>query len=265
MANTGRLKGRLKTLLGLEQFGKEDATGVILKHVVERVILDPTLNPLAFRSAAHEAANAANPLEYIDALNPGYRMTATIEVRDQQLVGQFDSLVGEGQALTVGGGRFHLMAKGRDVIAEGLGDNLVDLRSLGSVRAAAARLENILTAEAPNDPADAAEHSSAKLNNAVVKIAYKARPLNGIWATAPYLHNGSVPNLAELLKPAAQRVKTFRVGSREFDPVNVGFKDDPSQPLFDTSGEGNANSGHEFGAALSPDERRQLLEYLKSL
>ncbi len=48
--------------------------------------------------------------------------------------------------------------------------------------------------------------------------AYKARPLDGIWATAPYLHNGSVPTLADLLKAPDERPKTFRVGSREFDP-----------------------------------------------
>jgi hypothetical protein len=96
-------------------------------------------------------------------------------------------------------------------------------------------------------------------------MGYKARPLNGIWATAPYLHNGSVPNLVELLKPAAERAPTFHVGSREYDPVNVGFKDDPAQPLFDTSVPGNSNKGHSFAAPLSNEERRDLLEYLKSL
>jgi len=55
-------------------------------------------------------------------------------------------------------------------------------------------------------------------------FGYKARPLNGIWATAPYLHNGSVPNLYQLLLPARDRVKRFYVGSRVFDPVKVGFE-----------------------------------------
>ena len=54
---------------------------------------------------------------------------------------------------------------------------------------------------------------------------YKARPLNGIWATAPYLHNGSVPTLDDLLKPPSERPKRFRVGCTEFDPVKVGFVD----------------------------------------
>ncbi|MDG2214822.1 MAG: hypothetical protein P8M70_13405, partial [Verrucomicrobiota bacterium] len=52
---------------------------------------------------------------------------------------------------------------------------------------------------------------------------YKARPLNGVWATVPFLHNGSVPNLYELLSPVNERSKTFLLVSKEFDPVNVGF------------------------------------------
>ena len=109
--------------------------------------------------------------------------------------------------------------------------------------------------------------------SAPLPLQYKARPLNGIWATAPYLHNGSVPTLYELLLPAAQRSKMFTVGSREFDPVNVGLRsgkeDGPFQ--FDTSLAGNANSGHE-GAAygtepgqLNEVQKRELLEYLKTL
>ncbi|MGL6075649.1 MAG: di-heme-cytochrome C peroxidase [Fimbriiglobus sp.] len=109
-------------------------------------------------------------------------------------------------------------------------------------------------------------------------MVYKARPLNGIWATAPYLHNGSVPNLKELLLPVEKRSKSFAIGSREFDPVNVGFstKNYPGAFLFDTSLPGNSNDGHEYGTGKSklqggdglpvmkPEEIEQLLEYLKS-
>lgn len=99
------------------------------------------------------------------------------------------------------------------------------------------------------------------------KLEYKARPLNGIWATAPYLHNGSVPSLAELLLPPEQRSKKFAVGRREFDPQNVGFQtgDAPGTFTFDTAAAGNANTGHRYGAKLSADDRRALLEYLKSI
>ena len=101
-------------------------------------------------------------------------------------------------------------------------------------------------------------------------ISYRARPLNGVWATAPYLHNGSVPNLWELLQLSSQRVPTFNVGNREFDPVNVGFvttvPPDGNSTLFDTSEPGNSNAGHEYGAAqLTDPQKWALIEYIKSL
>ena len=96
---------------------------------------------------------------------------------------------------------------------------------------------------------------------------YKARPLSGIWASAPYLHNGSVPTLAQLLMPPAQRVSKFWVGGREIDPVAVGNVHDegPNRSLLDTSLPGNANIGHAYGTTLSDEDKRDLLEYLKSL
>jgi hypothetical protein len=96
---------------------------------------------------------------------------------------------------------------------------------------------------------------------------YKARPLSGIWSSAPYLHNGSVPTLAELLKPAADRIAHFHVGSREFDPENVGLAAaaDEHSSAFDTTLPGNSNAGHAYGTTLSDTEKRDLLEYLKSL
>jgi hypothetical protein len=104
-------------------------------------------------------------------------------------------------------------------------------------------------------------------------LAYKARPLTGIWATAPYLHDGSVPTLYDLLLPAAQRPKSFFTGTREFDPVRVGYVTAPSAEndfLFETQEAGNAkagnsNSGHEFGTTLNEDQRKALIEYLKTL
>jgi hypothetical protein len=59
-------------------------------------------------------------------------------------------------------------------------------------------------------------------------LGYKFRPLTGIWATAPYLHNGSVPTLYDLLLPPSDRPTSFYVGTREFDPVKVGFKTEQS-------------------------------------
>jgi mono/diheme cytochrome c family protein len=98
-------------------------------------------------------------------------------------------------------------------------------------------------------------------------LTYKGGPLNGIWATAPYLHNGSVPTLADLLKPQDQRPATFEIGSRVFDPVNVGFVSSPGSGrfVFDTAKDGNSNAGHTYGTGLSDHDRAALLEYLKTL
>ena len=101
--------------------------------------------------------------------------------------------------------------------------------------------------------------------------AYESRVLEGIWAAAPYLHNGSVPTLAQLLTPAAQRVQTFAVGP-EYDQVNIGLAATQTQfgYTFQATGcddldSGNSNCGHEYGTTLSPSDKAALLEYLKTL
>ena len=119
-------------------------------------------------------------------------------------------------------------------------------------------------------------------------LSYKGRPLNGIWATAPYLHNGSVPTLYDLLLPkecdkdkniTECRPDKFMVGSRTFDPIKVGFITEGYKgTLFDTSLYGNHNTGHEYAAGNTPigannktmppftkQERLELIEYLKTL
>ena len=115
------------------------------------------------------------------------------------------------------------------------------------------------------------EHGTETSDQAL--LAYKARPLNGIWTGAPYLHNGSVPNLYQLLLPAEKRDKTFYIGSWDFDPVNVGYvtAEAPGAFLFDTTLEGNSNSGHEYGTGydglppLTEDDIWALVEYMKTL
>jgi len=100
---------------------------------------------------------------------------------------------------------------------------------------------------------------------------YFAATLSGVWARSPYLHNGSVPNLWELLKPAKDRTKNFMVGSRVFDPKNVGY-DTEHSPFKNGSfvvdpanANGNGDGGHEYGTDLSEEERWALVEYLKTL
>ena len=96
---------------------------------------------------------------------------------------------------------------------------------------------------------------------------YKARPLTGIWASAPYLHNGSVLTLDELLSPVEQRRKQFYVGDRNLDLQRVGLTSNEkgNTSLFDTSLPGNSNAGHLYGADLSTEDKKALMEYLKSL
>ncbi len=97
---------------------------------------------------------------------------------------------------------------------------------------------------------------------------YKARPLNGVWATAPYLHNGSVPNLWDMLQRPENRSKTFCVGNRILDLQRVGYDpDNHTAPcfVFDTSYAGNSNIGHAYGVDLPDEDKWALIEYLKSL
>lgn len=98
-------------------------------------------------------------------------------------------------------------------------------------------------------------------------LAYRAKPLAGVWATAPYLHNGSVPNLYQLLLPPAKRKRTFFIGSRNFDPRHIGLSQEklPEAFLFDTGLPGNSNAGHGYSTDLTEEQRLDLLEYLKTL
>lgn len=121
--------------------------------------------------------------------------------------------------------------------------------------------------------------------------AYKSKPLAGIWATPPFLHNGSVPTIYELLSPVAERSTTFQVGSREYDTKHLGLAKVKGFWTLDTRKDGNHNTGHEFasdydatavhhdcraggaarrqprpgliGPLLSDYERRAIIEHLK--
>ena len=129
----------------------------------------------------------------------------------------------------------------------------------------------LLAAVGPQIKALQGAYHTEQMTKAAPQFAYKSRVLEGIWAAAPYLHNASVPTLAELLKPAAERVKEFKVGPR-YDIANVGLAVD--QGKFDftlkTTGceardSGDSHCGHEFGTTLAPEEKKALLEYLKTL
>jgi hypothetical protein len=219
---TGRLEGRQRSLQGLDRFDDQAPVAAILKHVVERVMLDPLPLP-QLREAL------ADVVRKRELIGPMFHSSVEVGYQGKSVRGDVSGIRADDDALTLYG--------------------------------AAADLDRLRT-ELGIKPDGG---NSLRLAKGTVAGEYKARPLNGIWATAPYLHNGSVPTLVALLEPAARRPATFHVGSTEFDPQAVGFVDDPRFPVFDTSLPGNGNAGHEYASALSAAEKADLLEYLKSL
>jgi hypothetical protein len=104
-------------------------------------------------------------------------------------------------------------------------------------------------------------------------FGYANMPLDGLWLRAPYLHNGSVPTLRDLLEPAAKRPRIFFRGYDVYDQTNVGFVSTVAEESgrkyfkYDTAIEGNSNAGHDgprYGTYLPADEKAALLEYLKT-
>jgi len=151
-------------------------------------------------------------------------------------------------------------------------------------------------------PSEQPELSGYRPNEFRAPPAYPARPLAGYWSTAPFLHNGSVPNLYQLLSPVTERDRAFYVGNPEFDPTKVGYSTAKfdngfrfatrrslagalsnwfvtlfqGHPTFSRDIAGNSNVGHEFrdapkgtpgviGPALSPQDRMDIIEYMKVL
>jgi hypothetical protein len=99
---------------------------------------------------------------------------------------------------------------------------------------------------------------------------YANLSLEGLWLRAPYLHNGSVPTLRDLLNPPEQRPTTFVRGFDVYDYDNVGFVSSGPDAervgwRYDTRARGNSNQGHTYGTDLSPADKDALLEYLKTL
>ncbi len=122
--------------------------------------------------------------------------------------------------------------------------------------------------------ADQANEAVKKLGitrpNMVKNFGYCSPPLDGLWLRAPYLHNGSVPNLRELLEPEARRTRAFYRGYDVYDPDRVGFiSGGPAAERagwrLDVTVRGNGNQGHAYGTDLPEEQKQALLEYLKTL
>ena len=108
------------------------------------------------------------------------------------------------------------------------------------------------------------------LANKLKLNGYVAKTLDGVWMRGPYLHNGSVPSVGELMKPPAQRAVTFYRGNNLLNRQDLGFVSDLAQEkglhfaLFDTRQTGNSNAGHQYGTELSDQDKKAILEYLKT-
>jgi mono/diheme cytochrome c family protein len=110
---------------------------------------------------------------------------------------------------------------------------------------------------------------------------YQAPPLDGVWATAPYFHNGSVPTVYQVLNSRVRPkiyTRSFGTGKEDYDPVRLGWKvTEPAAPpdalapgidrrkVYDTSLRGRGNGGHTFGDKLTEEQRAAVIEYLKTL
>jgi hypothetical protein len=122
----------------------------------------------------------------------------------------------------------------------------------------------------------------AKDYPALESDGYQAPPLDGVWATAPYLHNGSVPTVYHVLNSKARPrlyTRSYRTDRDAYDPVKLGWKvevlREPPDPekmspveyrkVYDTTRPGRGSGGHTFGDRLTEAERAAVIEYLKTL
>jgi cytochrome c2 len=126
------------------------------------------------------------------------------------------------------------------------------------------------TANAAKAYNDYAAGYSWKFASFVKPEGYVNVPLDGIWLRAPYLHNGSVPTLADLLEEPQNRPKAFYRGYDVIDPLKVGFVTDGPEAerigfRYDINVPGNGNGGHLWGTKLSGDDKHALIEYMKTL
>ena len=239
--------------------------GTTLLSGPERIGTDPWMACNAYAHTAHTGFMVGTPKGYF-ALPPFQKIQ--LLALDAPLLDMFGT--------AVVGAITHGFARDRELINEPIAQAIFDRKGAAPPPASKPDLKNL----APElDPATIDKSKADQLTRCMTDqsplLGYKRGPLAGVWATAPYLHNGSAPTLYDLLLPPAERPKSFYTGTREFDPVKVGYKTEKSAEnrfLFQTVDEqghiiqGNANTGHDYdNASLSPADREALIEYLKGL
>lgn len=169
-----------------------------------------------------------------------------------------------------------LKGQDREVI-HGLNKDLLDKlvhNQLGQAHVNSSFLASFGEALPPPPPSDPAQIPTYCTTTKSRLLAYKGRPLYGVWATAPYLHNGSVRTLWDLMLPPAARPTRFWTGSQAFDPERLGFTDvmagerDIAFSVNDAAGQpilGNSNLGHDYGnAQMSDHDRWAIIAYIKA-
>jgi hypothetical protein len=160
-------------------------------------------------------------------------------------------------------------ADGKDFRGEDVG-KVVPIADIGTDRA---RLDSYTYDVAVNQNMIFAGYGEERFRHFRKTFGYANSPLDGLWLRAPYLHNGSVPTLRDLLEPSDKRPKTFYRGYDVYDQKKVGFVADVTEEKgrqyfrYDTAESGNSNQGHEgkrYGTELSPADKDALIEYLKT-
>lgn len=251
-AKSGVLEGRKFQIQSLRTLGAVEPVSDLLFHLVQRTVIYPDHTTATRELATSFLSTLASHNEYRVvgevALNDTQKMIADIRL---------DNMAGA-KAKTIRLRKILELRNGKDILLKGL------LKDGKTYEAPDGTRVDLLPPTAPAHPTIQDPSTLTLQEPKTIPFAYKARPLNGIWATAPFLHNGSVPTLEELLKPAADRMPTFHVGSRSFDPVSVGFDTEQGPFLFDTRQPGNSNAGHDFGFP-DPQKRKALIAYLKTL
>jgi len=263
-------KGYPSTIEQNHLVAMEEALRRLASPVWPEQILPPIDRPLAARGQALYQTHCASCHALIDRDDPKRKVVAMMLGTD--VVGTDDTAartiveariptgILEG-AISPQGARYGADAPALALVGD-LATRIVSRRPDAALKAvASAKLHGMEeTGKQGNYPTKSEAQPFAEF------MAYKARPLNGVWASAPFLHNGSVPTLHDLLLPAAERPRTFGVGRWEYDPKRVGYVSDGQAPfVVDTRVSGNSNRGHEYGVTLPDADRWALVEYVKTL